>query len=31
MLAADGVAAAVCFVLTQPPEVNVDLLRLSRS
>lgn len=31
MLSADAVADAVMFVLAQPPEVNVDELRLSRS
>lgn len=31
MLSPDAVAAAVLFSITQPPEVNVDELRLSRS
>jgi NADP-dependent 3-hydroxy acid dehydrogenase YdfG len=31
MLSADAVAAAVLYVLSQPPDVNVDELRLSRS
>jgi NADP-dependent 3-hydroxy acid dehydrogenase YdfG len=31
MLAPDAVAAAVQYALTQPPEVNVDELRLSRA
>jgi NADP-dependent 3-hydroxy acid dehydrogenase YdfG len=31
MLPPDAVAAAVLYVLSQPPEVNVDELRLSRS
>jgi NADP-dependent 3-hydroxy acid dehydrogenase YdfG len=31
MLAADAVAAAVCYAVTAPPSVNVDELRLSRS
>ena len=31
MLAPDAVGAAVVFAVTQPPEVNVDELRLSRS
>jgi NADP-dependent 3-hydroxy acid dehydrogenase YdfG len=31
MLSADAVAAAVLYVVSQPPDVNVDELRLSRS
>lgn len=31
MLRADAVAAAVLYVVTQPPEVNVDELRVSRT
>lgn len=31
MLSAEAVAAAVLYAVTQPPEVNVDELRLSRS
>jgi NADP-dependent 3-hydroxy acid dehydrogenase YdfG len=31
MLSPDAVAAAVLYAVTQPPEVNVDELRLSRS
>jgi NADP-dependent 3-hydroxy acid dehydrogenase YdfG len=31
MLSADAVADAVVFVLTRPPDANVDELRLSRS
>jgi NADP-dependent 3-hydroxy acid dehydrogenase YdfG len=31
MLSPDAVAGAVLYAVTQPPEVNVDELRLSRS
>ena len=31
MLASDAVAAAVVFAVTQPPDVNIDELRLSRA
>jgi NADP-dependent 3-hydroxy acid dehydrogenase YdfG len=31
MLRADAVAAAVLFAVSQPPDVNVDELRLSRT
>ena len=31
MLPPSAVAAAVCFAISQPPEVDIDLIRLSRS
>ena len=31
MLSADAVAAAVMYAITQPPEVDVELVRVSRS
>ena len=31
MLPPSAVAAAVCFAVSQPPEVDIDLIRLSRS
>jgi NADP-dependent 3-hydroxy acid dehydrogenase YdfG len=31
MMPAQAVAAAVLYALNQPPEVNIDELRLSRS